>query len=397
MVVGAAPNDDNSASPNSTLPPASVEPAEPFGGAELQTPFTLLPANATRANDAASAAISYTDSLPSGIRPRTEWNNLSLPDLDDMSMNFVVVYMEHYKVDLLWSFVSDSFFILGGVSYILLTAWDCVLKWERDETTPQTSPWYITLDVFAPTVYLMNSLVDIYWAEYIRLQLRDKRGLTKIWEDFRLQLRGISFSSTSVASDDDVDDMDAPNKPNIVCAWWYRIRKHAAHRRTLAAAFTFGIAASLGVIAAVLRNWFVPSIADAAGLDPWVYNIDAILDQWTDHVYIVSAVISMTGKRHRPWFAPSDPTSSSWWNDSERLVDLGDLLFLIGSLMDASLSDFRLDHLVLFPVLSSLLWMIDGCLYMRSDFLKAAKLEEAEFSMFDHGNGVDSRPISVVV
>jgi hypothetical protein len=383
LTMVGAPGDD-SGHPQNTAS-VSTEAAAPT--TELQTPFTLLPASA---NDAA-----YRDnpSLPSGVQPRTQWSNLSLPDLDDMSMNYVVLYMEHYKVDLLWSFVSDSCFILGGVSYILLTAWDCLLKWEGDQNTPQTNLWYIALDIFAPTVYLLNSIVDIYWAEYIRMQLRDKRGLTKIWEDFRLQLRGISFSSTSVASDD--DDIEAPSKPNKTCEWWYRIRKHAAHRRTLAAAFTFGIAASLGVIAAVLRNWFVPSIADAAGLDPWAYNIDAILDQWTDHVYIVSAIISMTGKRHRPWFAPSDPTSTSWLKDSERLVDLGDLLFLIGSLMDATLSDFRLDHLVLFPVLSSLLWMIDGCLYMRSDFLKAAKLEEAEVSLFDHGG--DGRPISVVV
>jgi hypothetical protein len=378
---------DECGNPQNTSASVPTEAESGVGAAaELQTPFTLWPPPSTTPEG--------DHAWPGGIQPRTEWSNLSLPDLDDMSMNYVVLYMEHYKVDLLWSFVSDSFFILGGVSYILLTGWDCVLKWRQDETTQKLNQLYIALDVFAPTVYLVNSIVDIYWAEYIRLQLRDKRGLTKIWEDFRLQLRGISFSSTSVASDDDVDD--APSQQNT-CEWWYRIRKHAAHRRTLAAAFTFGIAASLGVMAAVLRNWFVPSIADAAGLDPWVYRIDGILDQWTDHVYIVSAIISMTGKRHRPWFAPSDPSFTSWWSDSERLVDLGDLLFLIGSLMDASLSDFHLDHLVLFPVLSSLLWMIDGCLYMRSDFLKAAKLDEAEFSFFGPSKRIDTRPVSIVV
>ena len=99
----------------------------------------------------------------------------------------------------------------------------------------------------------------------------------------------------------------------------------------------------------------------------------------------------MTGKRHRPWLAPSDP-NTILFNDSERLEDLGDLLFLMGSLVDATLSDLQLMHLVLLPILSSILWMVDGFLYMRSDIVKAHKLrDEAIVSQND------THPIKFIV
>jgi hypothetical protein len=341
--------------------------------ADLQTPFVLLPTSPADSGESSDTSHHDHSPLPRGIPPRTEWSTLSLPDLDDTSMNNVVLYMENYMLDLHWSIISNSFFIIGGICYVILTAWDCLMKWDRDEATnPSNNLLYISLDVFAPTVYLINSIVDICWAEYNRLQQRKKRSLTKVWESFRIQLHG----TTSIHDDAE------PANHQCKCHWWSRIRKHAAHRRTLAAAFTFGIAAYLGVIAAVLRNWYMPTITDAADLDRWVRYLDCI-DQWTDHINVGSAIISMTGKRNRSWFAPSDPNSTSWFQDSERLIDFGDLLFLIGSLMDAVLTDFHLDHLLIVPVLSSLFWMIDGFLYMRSDMLKAAQLDDAEFSFFE--------------
>jgi hypothetical protein len=64
-----------------------------------------------------------------------------------------------------------------------------------------------------------------------------------------------------------------------------------------------------------------------------------ILDVISAHVYIVSAVLSITGRRSRPWFAPSSliyttssqqnqsPPVAGFWVDPEILEDLGDLLF----------------------------------------------------------------------
>jgi hypothetical protein len=378
--IGAVPLED---------PIPFAVPGIAHGDQDLQTPFVLLPSMSAVPGESSGDFHHDNSPLPGGILPRTEWSTLSLPDLDDTSMKSVVRYMENYQIDLRWSIISNSFFIIGGVCYVILTAWDCFVKWKRDDGSNQSKSWlYISLDVFAPTVYLINSIVDICWAEYLRLQQRKKRSLTKTWESFRLH--GISSPSTNK------DDDDSNQRS---CRCWSRMRKHAAHRRTLAAAFTFGIAAYLGVIAAVLRNWYMPSIADEADHDRWVYNMECI-DQWTDHLNVGSAIISMTGKRHRPWFAQSDPNRTSWLHDSDRLIDLGDLLFLIGSLMDALLTDFHLDNLALFSVLSSLFWMIDGFLYMRSDMLKATKLEDAEFLFFDRSDrngGENSQPISVVV
>jgi hypothetical protein len=318
-------------------------------------------------------------------------------------MNHTFLYMEHYKVDLIWSMISDSFFILGGVSYIILSGWDYHIyknnisnegTVEYDGVSDSNNKWYIAVDLIAPTVYLVNSIIDIQWAEAVRQRLLNKQDMTKIWDEARLQLRGISFTSSSVSSTFDYsNEMDVQNC--FGCTWCYRIRKYTAHRRTMMAAFSFGVAASLAVIAAILRNFFVPNFQSEYGsiqtIGPWVYSVDSILDALSDHVYIISAIFSMTGKRHRPWFAPSDP-STSLYIDSERLEDLGDLLFLIGSLVDATLSDLQLKHLVLLPILSSILWMVDGCLYMRSDIVKASKLRDEAIA-----SKSDTHPIKYIV
>jgi hypothetical protein len=314
------------------------------------------------------------------ITERTAWgSSLSLPDIDDVSMNYIFLYMEHYKVDLLWSILSDSFFILGGISYIVLSGWDYyIYKHNLDGSLYNQNGhyWYVTVDIIAPMVYFLNSIIDIFWAEAVRMRLKNKQELTKIWDNARLQLRGMSFSSTSVSSTHDYTK-NTDVQQCLGCTWCYRMRKYAAHRRTMMAALSFGIAATLSVVAAILRNFLLPKYQsqndNVEVARVWKYNIDAILDALSDHVYIISAIFSMTGKRHRPWLSASD-AHETLYNDSERLEDLGDLLFFIGSVMDASLSDLQLKHLVLFPIMSSILWMVDGCLYMRSDFVKAWKL-----------------------
>jgi hypothetical protein len=312
--------------------------------------------------------------------------------------------MEHYKVDLIWSMFSDSFFILGGISYIVLSGWDyhiykndvshAVSNDNDDNNNNSNNSWYVALDLIAPTVYLVNSIIDIQWAEAVRLRLLNKHDMTKIWDEARWQLRGISFTSSSLSSTYDYsNELDVQRC--FGCTWCYRMRKYAAHRRTMMAALSFGIAASLAVLAAMIRNFLLPYLP--SGYDhifsvyPWLPNVDSILDALSDHVYIISAIFSMTGKRHRPWFAPSDPCTHLY-NDSERLEDLGDLLFFIGSLVDATLSDFQLKHLVQLPIFSSILWMVDGCLYMRSDIVKTCKLRDEAIA-----SQSDEHPIKFII
>jgi hypothetical protein len=55
--------------------------------------------------------------------PKNRKDNLkvSLPDIDDHSMNAVFAYLEFYEQDLAWSFISDSFFFSGGILYVVLS------------------------------------------------------------------------------------------------------------------------------------------------------------------------------------------------------------------------------------------------------------------------------------
>lgn len=304
--------------------------------------------------------------------------NVSLPDIDDMSMNHVITFMEHYEVDLFWSFLSDSFFIVGGLSYIALTLWN--YRWSS-----VCNKYHIMLDIWAPLVYLFNSMIDIEWAIKSRQRFKNRQSMTKLWEQSRrvALLRGASSVSLSapstalasptvpaVAAESNTGDDDARR----TCAyWWHKIRKHAAHRRTLAAASTFGMAAFLAMAATLVRNLPLPPTWQR----PAYYN-DVLCDALSDHVYVVSAIISLTGKRTRAWMQSSASMKASGvWHDPEKLEDLGDILFLIGSLMDVILRDFRLKLMfAILPVWSSLLWLLDGCLYMRSDFVKAAQLHD---------------------
>jgi hypothetical protein len=179
-----------------------------------------------------------------------------------------------------------------------------------------------------------------------------------------MTLRGFSFSSVSTIVE-----------PRWSRPWWRKIFKHAAHRRTVWAAVTFGVAASLAVVGALLRNnlLWVHHWSDV------ISSVDGILDACSDHMYIVSSLISLTGSRA----ASTQSTTSSllvsptpWYSDNERLENWGDILFLLGSLMDASLSDFHLKGVLILPILSSFLWLLDGCLYMRSDFVRARQLRQ---------------------
>jgi hypothetical protein len=267
--------------------------------------------------------------------------NLHLPDIDDVSMNHVFEYVEHYEQDLFWSFLSDSFFILGGVTYVLLALWDAV--WP-----PEGSRNYYTLDVLAPVIYLFNSSVDMGWAIHAKRRVQAKRAMQESWEGW------LKATAKRTKKNDDGGE----DSPLGLCRW-RRVRKHAAHRRTILAALTFGIAALLGVLVVALEY------ADAA-------HFASSLDTVSAYVYVVSATLSITGKRVRPWFTW---TQYSILNDSETLEDFGDLFFLIGCLMDVLAIILKFEE-AYWPLVSSLLWLVDACLYLRSDFVMAGRLRE---------------------
>lgn len=291
---------------------------------------------------------------------------LRLPDIDDTSMAHVFEYMEHYQEDLFWSFLSDSFFMVGGVVYVVLSVWDYV-GWD-DETLS-----YKTCMVMGPLVYLVNSMIDIMWANRVSRREKVRRRMQRLWAEAAAAMDAATemVDTSSKGADDATltdETKDGPAPEVSALARWKnaaaqklaKIRRHAAHRRTVLAAITFGLAALAAFVAVII------DYSDDANEAPMVdvFNYISI------NTYVVSALISVTGKRTRPWLA-----HRTCWGNHETLEDLGDLFFLIGSVVDGVLCDFDLDEtMLLLPVFSSLLWLLDACFYVLSDFVMAEKL-----------------------
>jgi ABC-type multidrug transport system fused ATPase/permease subunit len=301
--------------------------------------------------------------------------NKSLPDIDDLSATYVFAYTEHYKTNLFWSLLSDSFFIVGSMIYIYISMWNFLSQGSVETKGPLQNKVYIILDVLAPLVYLLNCIVDIQCATRVQQRQMDKRKLTQYWEE-------IATNYTAIQQESTFSEEDNPESSFLCCgitcrvtAWCYRLRKHAAHRRTVWAAFMFGIAVSLAASAAVVR-----ALLDYHPLLK-VGSIGTKLDIASDYIYLVSAIVSLTGKRNRPWMAPGPVAlGTSMWKDPERSEDLGDALFFIGCVLDVVLDDARLADAYCLAALSSFLWFLDGCLYMHSDVVKAAHLQKTQTS-----------------
>jgi hypothetical protein len=281
----------------------------------------------------------------------------ALPDVDDQSMTQVFNYIDSYRSDLSYSFLYDSFFIIGGLGYVVMATWDC-LKGD-------SSHWvYRTLELAAPMVYLFNSIVDVIWAIGVQQRYKVKRRMEDTWRDWRVLL-----------DDEQSEDVHEPpptlgppgsstnnNNNNNNFQWITRLRKHAAHRRTLWAAFTFGVAAVMAV-ASVCAGYFVSTHPTSA------LALQNSFGAVSVHAYLLSAIIAVSGKRTRPWLGrPS-------LRNPETLEDLGDLLFLIGSSVDVVLCDMSFDDdKPGWPLFSSILWFLDACLYLRSDFIMADRM-----------------------
>jgi hypothetical protein len=320
--------------------------------------------------------VAFESSLPYPTR------NKSLPDIDDLSATRVFAYMEHYKTDLLWSLLSDSLLIAGSMVYIFVSVWKFLSQGSVETEGPVQNKLYtcILLDVAAPLVYLLNSIVDIIGATHVQQRQMDKRKLTQHWED-----SAASYTATRHRNDPTEQSAFSQEDNPESCVRWHgitcrcvplwccQLRKHAAHRRTVWAALLFGIAVSLAVGAAVVR-----ALSD---LHPLIkaFSMDTKLDVISDCIYLVSAVVSLTGKRHRPWMAPGPMGwATSIWSDPERLQDWGDLLFFMGCVLDVVLADARLRDFFCLAALSSFLWSLDGCLYMHSDIVKATHLRTTQ-------------------
>ena len=332
--------------------------------------------------------------------------SVSLPDLDDNSMNAVFTYLEYYEQDVAWSIASDFCFVVGGICYVILAVWDERIRLAQGdlegtdleagiEEATEASHWYPILDAMAPAVFCFNSWIDLRWAFVVQERLKTKRNLAHWWDSEWAETSTTTMTPASpyyATRDDGNGAMDhAPGRSSMFtflddetwCSRWHHCRKHAAHRRSLWAALTFGGAALLAFVAVFLSS------------DSDYTASPTQLELASAHLYVASAVICLTGKRTRPWFQSSITKSAEYvdhdcnvnknrmhqlgllasiWRNPEILEDMGDALFLIGSVLDASLKDFDaavIEESALMGIVASCLWLLDALLYMRSDYVRA--------------------------
>jgi hypothetical protein len=324
-------------------------------------------------------------------------------DVDDESIYTLdqehsVAYHQH---DLYWSFCSDFLFLCGGISYVVLCLWDWIWPppefiYNFNDATGTYDPFvirnYYGMDVIAPGVYLVNAVVDMLWANQAKERFRYKWDMFQNWNCYRQHSsidddthraakcssplhHSVALSPASISSP--ISPMKPLPKPlEGGLTWTQWCRKYAAHRSTLLSAATFGLAAFFGVAASLVFYVGIYS-THKQQVDLCLFYSD-LLDRLSDHTYIVSALICLTGKRTRPWLTCSDEDPNCW-SSTDFLEDAGDLLFLMGSLMDSILGDLDLEEPI-WQLISSLLWLLDACLYLRSDFIMRDRMRDVSCS-----------------
>ena len=288
--------------------------------------------------------------MESGAEQQYMPKQTSLPDLDDESMTFVFNYLEHYQRDLFFSFRSDFCFLFGSFLDLILECYDYL---------EQEPSHYYTIYLVALLLFLCNSLVDVHWAMHSKQQHGVKKVMKRTFEDATLRPTKLQ-EQRSDGSDNTM-------------AWWHKVRRHAAHRRTIYAAATFGVAALMAVISVLLECQYSHD-GNLDDNDDEESQYVRLFDWASDHMYVVSALIAISGKRTRPWFASNK--SCGVLREPESLEDIGDFLFLVGSVLDSVLDDMKNDTRPILGVVSSLLWFVDALFYLRSDFVVAHRVNK---------------------
>jgi hypothetical protein len=251
--------------------------------------------------------------------------------LEDLNFN---------RHDLRVSIGSNSIFLLAGLFYLINACWSLF-----PEDT-QSSRAYTVIYAIAPFTYLANSLLDIYLAN--RIRLRRKEQTKSYLQEMDETIFGGCHPSSSTHK-------------RQRRSWKKRVRKHAAHRRDLYAALSFFLAAFVASFGIILEYRYQ---------DQEEEELSKLLD-WLDsisiHLYMLSAIFALIGSRLVM------VKGAAFQIDLRRpdgLEDLGDIFFLLGSVVDVVLCDMHFDDgIVWWPILSSTLWCMDACFYLKSDWM----------------------------
>ena len=279
--------------------------------------------------------------------------------------------------DIRMSILSNAFFLSGGIVYIVGTCWDWILQ----GASPLHFFSYQLLWLLGPLIYLLNAAVDVTWAVRFSRREKRRRALLKVLKLNGSTSSGLGSASTSSSS----PKIKIRAKRNKFIR---RIRRHFGHRRELSAALSFGVAASCGVVASL------PSLLQLYGGDVAVKFSAASV-----HLYLVSAVCSVCGRRSTPTPSAPSATALPWLEDAQTLESIGDAFFFIAAMVDVVLADFAFDDAILaWPIASSLLWFADALLYLRADFVSLYDTNRREeiqtinqlFDGFDDCEGPES-------
>lgn len=270
--------------------------------------------------------------------------------------------------DILWSLWSNYFFVSGGLCYVVASSWDMTNP-PGDGTDENTWVIYNSLWTLGPLVYLCNSVIDVWWAWRVKAREKERRRQRKMLQQ-------------SILPPDEIDDPLKKKKKTLLSKLkpktkklFRRIRKHVGHRRDLSAAVSFGVAAAFGLVASLKP--FITSMGDTTTERLEILSV---------HCYLVSAFFALCGRRAKPVAGTNWCSLSTIWLNADRLEDLGDAFFGIGSTVDVILCNLHFDdNYNVWPVVSALLWLLDAFFYLRSDFVTMYS-QTADYKEFDTGD-----------
>jgi hypothetical protein len=321
-----------------------------------------------------SMATSMIDCDDEDYDDHSSQSNSSSSSFSNSSSSLANINIPEITLDLAWSSLSDSIFLMGGLCYLILSIWDIILVEAEEDDADVLASWqkrmYAFIENAGPIVYLINSVIDVRWATDSQRMEKQRRRLVE----------RPTTTTTTTTNNNNIDSSPArpPKKTpkqkkkkriKVVKAKWNRVRKFAAHRRGLFAAFTFGVAAFLAVLDVFL--WDTGEANYDSSLVP--ESDRGWFDFLSVHFYFLSALFALTGQRSKPRKCAID-----FRNDPDMLEDLGDYLFLIGSLFDVVICDFHFDDgsEIWWSAVSSILWFLDACFYLRSDYCTAIVFQD---------------------
>lgn len=211
--------------------------------------------------------------------------------------------------DLAWSMLSNRCFMFGASADLLSSVWDVV-------GAPPASHnlIYAIMASLAPFVYLINSVIDVKWAEHSSLTSSDAAEHQKQPPEIdspmhlytSVQQLQYNTSSSEILREVRLKKAITPERYFINARrriktfspkrQLVKVMKRSAHRHEYFSAATFGVAALFSVVDLILLDFsgsYERTILPGSDR--------AFFDAWSVHTYLLSAIFAVTRSRHRPW------------------------------------------------------------------------------------------------